>query len=879
VRRSFLAPEVIQSSGMDCGPASLKCVLEGFGKSVSYGRLREACQTDVDGTSIDTLEEVASQLGLGAEQWLVPIDYLLLPGAATLPSIVTVRLPNGAAHFVVLWSQLGPLVQIMDPASGRRWMSARRLLADLYVHESVVEEAAFREYATSAPVLQALERRLARLGVGGADRRVREAAAAASFRPLAELEAVGRMVEAICGSGGLARGRASARVCESFLERLRDDPLEGPPESWPVPQMFWTAWRAPGSGLRVRGAVLVAVAGPRAGAAPPTSPELAEALRAPPPRPLRTLGALAFADGLWAPAALAAALALTAFGIVVLGVLFKALLEAGPLIGLREQRLAAAAALASFVLTLLLLEAPTALGALWFGRRLEARLRVAFLHKLPRLGDRYLQSRLTSDMAERCHVAHRLRQIPDLLCRFARFALELGMTTAGIVWLDPAGAPWALAACALSVAVPLATQSPLHERDMRMRSHAGALTRFYLDALLGLVAIRTHGAERSVRREHEGLLVEWARAARSLLRAAAVVEALNMLAAYGLAAALVTGHVARAGDAPGALLMLFWALNLPALGQELALLARQFPGQRSVALRLLEPLGALAEAEGASDEPAASETAAAGPAELHLEGVHVVASGQSILRGVDLRLDPGEHVAVVGPSGAGKSSLLGLLLGWHRPAAGQLLVDGGPLAGARLQRLRERTAWVDPAVQLWNRSLFDNLAYGANDPSGLGRVVERADLTSLVGTLPEGLQTVLGDGGALVSGGEGQRVRLGRAMLREHPRLVLLDEPFRGLDRERRKALLTAAREVWASTTLLCVTHDVAETLAFPRVLVVEAGRVVEDGPPGQLAAREHSRYRALLEAERDVVRSLWSGATWRRLRVRAGRLAEEHSP
>jgi len=76
--RRWLVPEVVQTSATDCGPASLKCLLEGFGIPVSYGRLREACQTDVDGTSIDTMEEIAVQLGLEAEQIMVPPDYLLL---------------------------------------------------------------------------------------------------------------------------------------------------------------------------------------------------------------------------------------------------------------------------------------------------------------------------------------------------------------------------------------------------------------------------------------------------------------------------------------------------------------------------------------------------------------------------------------------------------------------------------------------------------------------------------------------------------------------------------------------------------------------------------------------------------------------------------
>src|ERR1041385_5000535 len=101
--RRFLVPEVVQTSAMDCGPASLKCLLEGFGIPVSYGRLREACQTDVDGTSIDTMEEVALLLGLDAEQVMVPPGDLLLPESKSLPAIVIVRLANRMTHFVVVW--------------------------------------------------------------------------------------------------------------------------------------------------------------------------------------------------------------------------------------------------------------------------------------------------------------------------------------------------------------------------------------------------------------------------------------------------------------------------------------------------------------------------------------------------------------------------------------------------------------------------------------------------------------------------------------------------------------------------------------------------------------------------------------------------------
>ena len=133
-KRRWLIPEVIQTSAMDCGPAALKALLEAYGVSVSYGRLREACQTDVDGTSIDVIEETACRLGLKAQQVMLPAEHVLLDDPAALPAIVVTKLPGGDTHFVIAWRRLGGFVQVMDPALGRHWVREQRLIADLNPH-------------------------------------------------------------------------------------------------------------------------------------------------------------------------------------------------------------------------------------------------------------------------------------------------------------------------------------------------------------------------------------------------------------------------------------------------------------------------------------------------------------------------------------------------------------------------------------------------------------------------------------------------------------------------------------------------------------------------------------------------------------------------
>ena len=197
-----------------------------------------------------------------------------------------------------------------------------------------------------------------------------------------------------------------------------------------------------------------------------------------------------------------------------------------------------------------------------------------------------------------------------------------------------------------------------------------------------------------------------------------------------------------------------------------------------------------------------------------------------------------------------------------------------PITAATLEQLRRNAAWVDPAIQIWNRSFVDNLGYSSADAAldRIGEALDTASLKDVLRNLPDGLQTRLGEGGALISGGEGQRVRLGRAFAQRDVRLALLDEPFRGMDRDRRHGLLVDIRRRWHGVTLLCVTHDVGETRLFDRVLVIDDGRIVEDEHPDRLAAVP-SRYRQLLDAEGDVLGQLWESGYWRRVAIRNGRV------
>ncbi len=315
--RRWLAPEVVQTSAMDRGPAALACLLAGFGVGAGYGRLREACQTDVDGTSIDTLEDLVVALGLDAQQVLLPVDHLLEVPAGALPGIVVVRLPGGFTHFVVVWRRHGPLVQVMDPAVGRRWLRAEQLLADCYVHELAVPAVAWRRFAGSDGFREVLRGRVARLG--GDPALVDGATAGGGWQPLATLDAAVRLVTALVSAGGLRPGLDAAGVLGGMLAR---------PET--IRSEHWHARAVPGGDARVlvRGAALVRVGGYSAGARADELPEpLRAALDGPADRPSRALAGLLRAGGLLRLAGLLTLVAVAAAGVAAEAVAFRAVFD------------------------------------------------------------------------------------------------------------------------------------------------------------------------------------------------------------------------------------------------------------------------------------------------------------------------------------------------------------------------------------------------------------------------------------------------------------------------------------------------------------------------------------------------------------------------
>lgn len=216
-----------------------------------------------------------------------------------------------------------------------------------------------------------------------------------------------------------------------------------------------------------------------------------------------------------------------------------------------------------------------------------------------------------------------------------------------------------------------------------------------------------------------------------------------------------------------------------------------------------------------------------------------------VLRDFSLSIPAGQHVAVLGRSGAGKSTLVSLLRGDLMPDAGTVRVGR-----VRPSELGEGTARFVSVVQqapyLFNRTLRDNLALGRPDATDdeLLRAIDAVELSGLLARLPQGLDTMLAEGGAGLSGGERHRIALARILVAKAP-AVVLDEPMVGLDPETEAALLETIRRVLADRTLVMVTHHLQGLDAFDRIVFVEDGRIALDGAPAKLA-RTSARYRDL---------------------------------
>jgi ATP-binding cassette, subfamily B, bacterial len=208
----------------------------------------------------------------------------------------------------------------------------------------------------------------------------------------------------------------------------------------------------------------------------------------------------------------------------------------------------------------------------------------------------------------------------------------------------------------------------------------------------------------------------------------------------------------------------------------------------------------------------------------------------SALDGLSLSIEPGETVAVVGPSGAGKTTLFQLIQRFYDPEAGTISIDGVALPTTDPKWVRQRIAMVPQETVIFAASARDNLRYGHwnSDDTALWAAAEAANAAEFLRKLPDGLDTFMGEGGARLSGGQRQRIAVARAILRDAP-ILLLDEATSALDAESERLVQDALERLMAHKTTIVIAHRLATVRAADRIIVMDDGRIIEEGTHDQL--------------------------------------------
>jgi ATP-binding cassette subfamily B protein len=223
--------------------------------------------------------------------------------------------------------------------------------------------------------------------------------------------------------------------------------------------------------------------------------------------------------------------------------------------------------------------------------------------------------------------------------------------------------------------------------------------------------------------------------------------------------------------------------------------------------------------------------------------------GQKVFDRFSLRLQPGQRVGLVGQSGGGKSSLFVLLQRFYDAQHGNITIDGQDITRVTQESLRHAISVVPQDISMFHRTILENIRYGR--PNATDDEVLRAAIAARCGfidDLPDALNTMVGDRGIKLSGGQRQRIAIARAFLKDAP-ILLLDEATAALDSESEEAIREALSRLMRGRTVIAIAHRLATLRNFDRVLVLKAGKIIEDGPPDRLM-QGHGPYRALVTQE-----------------------------
>ena len=320
----------------------------------------------------------------------------------------------------------------------------------------------------------------------------------------------------------------------------------------------------------------------------------------------------------------------------------------------------------------------------------------------------------------------------------------------------------------------------------------------------------------------------------------------DVLAATGLAmvmwygATRVMAGVLTTGDV---VIFFAYVTNLYAPMRQLARLSYMFNRASIGAERIAEVMTVRKEVV---DRPGARKVSGLRGSIVFLNVSFEYEPGQRVLSHINLAVVPGEKVAIVGATGAGKSTLVSLIPRLYDPSAGVVCIDSEDIRNYSVQSLREQISLVLQDALLFSGTVRENIAFGrpdASDEEIIGAATA-ANANDFIQRLPDGYDTMVAERGTSLSGGEKQRIAIARAVLRDAP-ILILDEPTSSLDAASERLVMAALERASAGRTTLIIAHRLTTVRLANRIVVLEQGRIVEEGPPQELLARQ-SRYAEL---------------------------------
>ena len=393
--------------------------------------------------------------------------------------------------------------------------------------------------------------------------------------------------------------------------------------------------------------------------------------------------------------------------------------------------------------------------------------------------------------------------------------------------------------------------TPLHRS---FASKAAAVDGELVDVIGNMSVVRAFGAMfREQRRIAATIGVEMGARRTSLI----YLERLRLIHAV-ITAALVAGVVAwglllwQHGQATVGDLVLITALSIGILHCTRDLAVALVDLTQHVA-RLEEAIGSLLIEHELPDRPNARPLRA-GAGEVTFEQVRFAYPTRApVLREFDLTIEPGQRVGLVGFSGAGKSTVLALLQRFYDVGSGRILIDGQDIRDVTQESLRTTMAIVPQDISLFHRTVLENIRYARPDAQeeDILAAAEMANCREFIEALPDGFATMVGDRGVKLSGGQRQRLAIARALLKDAP-ILLLDEATSALDSESERAIQDALDRLMHGRTVIAIAHRLATLKSFDRIIVMDRGHIVDDGPPGVLALRP-GPYRDMLRRQQLV--------------------------